>query len=94
MQSLESQELEEQTKTLESNCPTSACTNTANWLADVDDWGDDCNDNVTEENGNNNLLLNACKYNNLDRELCRDFSDLKVDNPNDNNRLLCQDDEI
>ncbi|XP_063991569.1 programmed cell death protein 2-like [Diachasmimorpha longicaudata] len=61
---------------------------TTSWLSGADDWGDEGNDNSSEQNGNNmndstklSLLMNT---GDTDEELTEDLSNMRVDDPNAN----------
>ncbi|KAK0181816.1 hypothetical protein PV327_000010 [Microctonus hyperodae] len=87
------QSLEEKSIT-ETKIQTTSPPPTTSWLSGADDWDeddDDNNDNITEPNGNNMLENKSYKKLNLfmksmdlDDELNKDLSNLKVDDPNAN----------
>jgi pre-rRNA-processing protein TSR4 len=76
------------------NSGTTVQTSTISWLDDADDWGDTCNDNVSERNGNNLLLNDPNKFSlsvqntNYEEELKTEFSELQVDDPNANRLII------
>lgn len=62
---------------------------TTSWLSDANDWGDNFNDNSSEQNGNNVLPNNATEFNfslrrEVDENIREEFSVLHVDDPNAN----------
>ncbi|XP_078036198.1 programmed cell death 2 like trus [Augochlora pura] len=76
-----------QTNTIDTSSVT--VPSTTSWLSDADNWGDNFNDNSTEQNGNNLLSNKATEFNfslqreaeqNIREELCA----LHVDDPNAN----------
>ncbi|CAK9820859.1 Programmed cell death protein 2-like [Anthophora plagiata] len=62
---------------------------TTSWLSDADDWGDNLNDNSSEQNGNNLLPNNVTDFHfslqkDIDENIREEFSALHVDDPNAN----------
>lgn len=79
----------EQADSLPSSC-TQVQPNATSWLSDADDWGDNWNDNVSEQNGNNLIFNNPNMFNltaqntNYENELTAEFSELRTEDPNAN----------
>lgn len=88
------QSLEENSKitTTSSVSPSLTISPVTNWLSQADDWGDDTCDNMSEDNGNNNICdsndssqLNLyTKSCDIDDELNDDLSDLCLNDQNAN----------
>lgn len=62
---------------------------TTAWLADADDWGDNVNDNASEQNGNNMLENDPLQFHfslhkEIDQDIREELSVLRVDDPNAN----------
>lgn len=62
---------------------------TTAWLSDADDWGDNANDNTSEQNGNNMLGNDPPQFHfssqkEIDQDIREELSVLRVDDPNAN----------
>lgn len=57
---------------------------TTSWLSDADDWGDNFNDNSSEQNGNNMTDFRFSLQKDVDESIMDEFSALHVDDPNAN----------
>lgn len=62
---------------------------TTSWLSGEDDWGDNVNDNASEQNGNNMLMNDPLQFHfslhkEIDQEIRDELSVLRVDDPNAN----------
>ncbi|XP_012271287.1 programmed cell death protein 2-like [Orussus abietinus] len=85
VQSLEEECTPQNVKTTTVPVPSSA----TSWLTDADDWGDNWNDNASEQNGND-LMDDSNKFHLLtksvsfDDDLNDEFGNLQVEDPNAN----------
>jgi len=87
------QHLEDDTKI---SVPESGSVNvpsTTAWLSDADDWGDNVNDNTSEQNGNNMLGNDPLQFHfslrkEIDQDIREELSVLRVDDPNANRFAL------
>lgn len=64
---------------------------TTAWLSDADDWGDNVNDNASEQNGNNMLENDPFHFSlhkEIDQDIREELSVLRVDDPNANRFVL------
>ncbi|XP_015522631.2 programmed cell death protein 2-like [Neodiprion pinetum] len=83
------QSIEDPTSTNASASSSVRTDSATNWLSDADDWGNDSNDNMAEQNGNN-VAFNQKQFNlsswnkSLEQDFSNDFSKLYVDDPNAN----------
>lgn len=87
------QHLEDETKTSASDSGSVNVPSTTAWLADADDWGDNVNDNASEQNGNNMLRNDPLQFHfslhkEIDQEIREELSVLRVDDPNANRFVL------
>lgn len=86
--------MEDESKT---SAPESGSVNvpsTASWLSGEDDWGDNVNDNASEQNGNNMLRNDPLQFHfsphkEIDQEIRDELSVLRVDDPNANRSDFC-----
>ncbi|KAH0951038.1 hypothetical protein HN011_010586 [Eciton burchellii] len=65
---------------------------TTAWLSDADDWGDNVNDNTSEQNGNNMLGNDPLQFHfslrkEIDQDIREELSVLRVDDPNANSPI-------
>lgn len=80
------QHLEDEAKTSADSGSVNVPSTTA-WLSDADDWGDNVNDNASEQNGNNMLENDPFHFSlhkEIDQGIREELSVLRVDDPNAN----------
>lgn len=87
------QHLEDEAKTSVLDSGSVNVPSTAAWLSDADDWGDNVNDNASEQNGNNMLENDPLQFHfslhkEIDQDIREELSVLRVDDPNAN-RFVC-----
>ncbi|XP_012527572.1 programmed cell death protein 2-like [Monomorium pharaonis] len=83
------QHLEDETKTSASDSGSVNVPSSTAWLSDADDWGDNVNDNASEQNGNNMLESDPLQFHfslhkEIDQDIREELSMLRVDDPNAN----------
>lgn len=85
--------LEDDIKTSGSESGSVNVPSTTAWLSEADDWGDNVNDNASEQNGNNMLENDPLQFHfslrkEIDQDIREELSVLRVDDPNANRSVV------